>query len=243
MARAKQNKRKLKRQNKNKHGSVKALPTYSYKRNCESLENVINLRLSSASADTWTHGASEAFNAPIGAQRNAWIKLQETKLSDLIDHQEFTALYGLYRINCVVYQLTAEDTSTISSGQIQIQSVFDPAGLVDRNTTQNEFLSYQNCKKRNLILSNEHKPISYKFKPTLRVVVNATSTVEDAPVAITANSIISSKRAPWLPTSKPDIPHLAPQFAFSTTNGEDLAAHGGSFRVDKVIYVSFKNVR
>ncbi len=233
---------KHKRKNKNKHGSIKKLPTYSYKRNCESTENVIDLRLASNNATTWTHGALEAFNAPVGAQRNAWIKLQETKLSDLIDYTEFTNLYGLYRINAVVYQITSEDSVT-TDGQIQIQSVFDPAGLVDRNTTQNDFLSYQNVKKRSLIVSNEHKPISYKFKPTLRMVVNATSTVTDDPVADTANSIISSKRAPWLPTNKPDIPHLAPQFAFSTCSGEDLLTRGGALRVDKTIYVSFKNVK
>ncbi len=237
-------KKYVKKNYKSKGKTIKKLETYSYKRDTESTENVVKLS-DSISDSTWTSALSESINQSAGGQQTAWRKLASTSLSDVINYEEFTALYGLYRINSIVFKLTPNcsvaQTASLGASQIQIQTVFDPAGQISATSTQNDFLQIQNIKRRNMVVSDLSKPITFKFKPTLKSVIVVNSPWDAGDYA--GVSLAQSKNSGWISTANADVAHLGPEFAFSTVDGSLLSSSDISFRIDKVVYISLKQVR
>ncbi len=239
--------RKKKYGRKWKKKGIKGLPLYSFKRDTVTNENVIEFDSIVQASSTWTSALHESINQPSGSQQSAWRMLSATSLSNVINYQELTALFGLYKINCIVYKLTPDLNITQpgatggGSAQIQVQTVFDPSSQITESSTQDDFLQIQNCKKRNLIVSDLSKPISFKFTPTLRSVVQ----VNDPWDTTSHNgvSIAESKKSGWLSTAEPFVSHLGPEFAFTTVDGTHLDTSGLRIRVEKCVYLSLKQVR
>lgn len=176
-----------------------------------------------------------------GADGSDVLVARPSRLDDLPNYTEFTALYDFYKIVGVKVRMLPffdnvpdNDAGGVFSATYSSPSNLRIFSILDYNTltpptTINDMRQYQNCKVSRYVKGHKRY-----FVP--KPVVEADSDLQ-------AIQIFSGKRNPWINTTYPSIDHFGLSVGIDASNLDPSKVASGDplLRLEATYYVCFKN--